>query len=114
MKKLLFTIAFLFITTFTFAQSSVYVSGYTNSYGTYVKPHYRSAPNKTVKDNYSTKGNTNPYTGKVGTKSFYSNYSAPTYSYPSSSTYKGKSVSTGPRGGRYYINSNGNKTYIKN
>lgn len=27
-------------------------------------------------------------------------------------TYKGKKVYTGPRGGRYYINSNGNKTYI--
>jgi colicin import membrane protein len=27
-------------------------------------------------------------------------------------TYKGKKVFTGPRGGRYYINSNGNKTYI--
>ena len=26
--------------------------------------------------------------------------------------YKGKKVYTGPRGGRYYINSNGNKTYI--
>ena len=27
-------------------------------------------------------------------------------------TYKGKKVYTGPRGGKYYINSNGNKTYI--
>lgn len=27
-------------------------------------------------------------------------------------TYNGKKVYTGPRGGRYYINSNGNKTYI--
>lgn len=27
--------------------------------------------------------------------------------------YKGKKVYTGPQGGRYYINSNGNKTYIK-
>ena len=26
--------------------------------------------------------------------------------------YKGKKVFTGPRGGRYYINKNGNKTYI--
>ena len=26
--------------------------------------------------------------------------------------YNGKKVYTGPRGGRYYINSNGNKTYI--
>lgn len=28
-------------------------------------------------------------------------------------TYNGKKVYTGPRGGRYYINDNGNKTYIK-
>lgn len=27
-------------------------------------------------------------------------------------TYKGKKVFTGPRGGRYYINKNGNKTYL--
>jgi colicin import membrane protein len=27
-------------------------------------------------------------------------------------TYNGKKVFTGPRGGRYYINKNGNKTYI--
>lgn len=27
-------------------------------------------------------------------------------------SYKGKKVFTGPRGGRYYINKNGNKTYI--
>ncbi len=27
-------------------------------------------------------------------------------------TYKGKKVYTGPKGGKYYINKNGNKTYI--
>ncbi|MBK6977996.1 MAG: hypothetical protein IPH28_13570 [Cytophagaceae bacterium] len=26
---------------------------------------------------------------------------------------KGRTIYEGPRGGRYYINSNGNKTYIK-
>jgi hypothetical protein len=30
----------------------------------------------------------------------------------SSGTYKGHTIYVGPRGGRYYINSNGNKTYI--
>jgi hypothetical protein len=48
--------------------SSVHVKGYTTKSGKYVEPHYRSAPNKTQKDNYSTKGNVNPYTGKKGTK----------------------------------------------
>lgn len=31
----------------------------------------------------------------------------------SSSTYNGRKIYTGPRGGRYYINSKGNKVYIK-
>ncbi|SFI35097.1 hypothetical protein [Halpernia frigidisoli] len=30
----------------------------------------------------------------------------------SSDTYNGRTIHTGPRGGRYYINRNGNKTYI--
>lgn len=42
------------------------VRGYTRSDGTYVQPHVRSSPNNTTHDNYSTKGNTNPYTGKEG------------------------------------------------
>lgn len=43
------------------------VKGYTRKDGTYVQPHYRSAPNNTRNDNYSTKGNENPYTGRKGT-----------------------------------------------
>lgn len=35
--------------------------------GTYVMPYFKTAPNKTKFDNYSTKGNYNPYTGKSGT-----------------------------------------------
>ena len=38
----------------------VYVSGYYRKNGTYVQPHYRSAPNSSVRDNWSYKGNTNP------------------------------------------------------
>lgn len=51
----------------TGASAQVRVKGYTKSDGTYVAPHYRSKPNSTKLDNYSTKGNVNPYTGKVGT-----------------------------------------------
>ncbi len=40
--------------------------GYVTKSGTYVAPHYSSTPNSTKLDNYSTKGNTNPYTGKRG------------------------------------------------
>lgn len=42
--------------------------GYIKKDGTYVAPHQKTAPNKSKDDNYSTKGNTNPYTGKKGTK----------------------------------------------
>lgn len=44
-------------------------SGYTKSNGTYVAPSHAKNPNDTKSDNWSTKGNVNPYTGKEGTKS---------------------------------------------
>lgn len=43
-----------------------YVKGYIKRDGTYVQPHVRSSPNNQQWDNYSTKGNTNPYTGERG------------------------------------------------
>jgi hypothetical protein len=46
----------------------VYVRGYTRRDGTYVAPHYRSAPDGDFYNNWSTKGNVNPYTGQPGTK----------------------------------------------
>ena len=46
----------------------VYVKGYYKKSGTYVQPHYRTSPNSTRNDNYSTEGNTNPYTGEKGYK----------------------------------------------
>jgi hypothetical protein len=49
----------------TFARD-VHVSGYTRKDGTYVAPHYRSAPDSNRYNNWSTFGNVNPYTGKVG------------------------------------------------
>jgi len=64
MKKLvLLTAIFSFISSLAFAG---HVSGYTRKDGTYVQPHYRSDPNSSKFDNYSTKGNTNPYTGEKG------------------------------------------------
>jgi len=46
----------------------VYVRGYTRSDGTYVAPHWRSAPDGNPWNNYSTRGNVNPYTGREGTR----------------------------------------------
>ena len=48
----------------TYHQSSV--RGYYRSNGTYVQGHYRSAPDHNSYNNWSTKGNYNPHTGKEG------------------------------------------------
>jgi hypothetical protein len=50
------------------AGGTVSVRGYTTSKGTYVAPHERTAPDGTRNNNWSTKGNVNPGTGKTGTK----------------------------------------------
>lgn len=44
------------------------VRGYTKRDGTYVAPHYQTNPNGTRNDNWSTRGNVNPFTGEPGTK----------------------------------------------
>ena len=51
--------------------SSVRVKSYTTKKGTYVQSHRRTAPNRSRSDNWSTKGNVNPYTGKAGTRDPY-------------------------------------------
>jgi len=62
---------------------AVYVQGYTRSNGTYVAPHMRSAPDGDPFNNWSTKGNINPYTGVAGTHNPYpTGYSPNTYSQP--------------------------------
>ena len=50
------------------------VSGYVRKDGVYVAPYVRTQPNNTNTDNYGTKPNVNPYTGKRGTV-------APDYTY---------------------------------
>ena len=51
-------------------------SYYKKSSGTYVQSYYRTSPNTTRYDNYSTKGNYNPYTGKKGYTSSYKSYTS--------------------------------------
>ena len=53
------------------ATADTYVSGYTKKDGTVVQGYYKTDPNNTKTDNYSSKGNVNPYTGKEGTKDPY-------------------------------------------
>ena len=56
-----------------------YVQGYTRSNGTYVQGYYRSDSNNTVQDNYSYKGNANPYTGEKGSNYYRSSESSGYY-----------------------------------
>jgi len=50
------------------SSSKQHVSGYTKHDGTHVNTHNRSSKDQTKTNNWSTKGNTNPDTGKPGTK----------------------------------------------
>ena len=63
----------------------------------------------------AAEGKANPISNKAKTKykkETHSNEKAPKKKDKVTGKYKGKTVYTGPRGGEYYINSNGNKTYI--
>ncbi|MGV8822994.1 hypothetical protein [Methylibium petroleiphilum] len=61
-----------------------YVSPHVTRDGRLVEGHFKSAPNNTKLDNYSTKGNVNPYTGQAGTKD---PWAAPAPRYESPSIY---------------------------
>lgn len=70
MKKLLFIVCFcLFFLVSAFpTHAASRIKGYVKKNGTYVAPHFKTEPNKQKLDNFSTKGNVNPFTGKKGTK----------------------------------------------
>lgn len=51
------------------AQGYNQVSPYTRRDGTYVQPHYRTNPDNTVRNNWTTVPNVNPFTGQPGTRS---------------------------------------------
>ncbi|MEK7515615.1 MAG: hypothetical protein AAB555_01610 [Patescibacteria group bacterium] len=71
MKKIItgLTLAFLlFVSAGSVEAKTVRVKSYYKpSTGSYVMPSHRTSPNTSKFDNYSTKGNYNPYTGKKGT-----------------------------------------------
>jgi len=48
------------------AGADQWVNGHIRRDGTYVQGYHRSSPNRNRYDNYSSQGNTNPYTGKRG------------------------------------------------
>jgi hypothetical protein len=64
---IIFSILSVVGTPYTIDAKSVRVKGYFRKDGTYVQPHYRSAPDGIKSNNWSYCGNVNPYTGEVGT-----------------------------------------------
>ncbi len=87
MKTLILALAILAVSAVATAQQDQSVNGYYRSNGTYVQPYHRSAPDNTRTDNYSTRGNVNPYTGAAGTQNPYyappvRSYSPPVYTPP--------------------------------
>jgi len=107
MKKfLVFLIIALMTATAGMAQSHRYQKGYTRkSTGTYVTGHYKTRSDHTNHNNFSTRGKRNPYTGSSGRRA--KDYSSGAYNYG-----RGKTINRGSRGGQYYRNSRGNKTYV--
>jgi len=53
------------------AQGSYHRRGYVTKNGTYVQPSRATRPDSSKMNNWSTKGNVNPYTGKAGTRDPY-------------------------------------------
>jgi len=77
MNKMLMTILFL-VAVFTVgtifwikvAEAYVRVKPYFRQDGTYIQPHYRSDPDSSRWNNWSTWGNINPFNGKKGYKKY--------------------------------------------
>jgi hypothetical protein len=73
----------ILLSTFVYSSAAFadqYVRGYTRKDGTYVQGHMRSDPDSTVTNNYSFSGNTNPYTGSVGTNRYVNDRTSPYFS----------------------------------
>lgn len=105
-KYLVFLFIVLIAVTATMAQSHKYQRGYTRKgTGTYVTGHYKTRSDRTNHNNFSTRGRSNPYTGSKGYRA--RDYSSRAYNYGRS-----RSINRGSRGGQYYYNSRGNKTYV--
>lgn len=113
-KFLILGIATLVLLAFvTSVFAATWVNGYLRKDGTYVSGYWRSDPNDTVRDNFSYKGNLNPYTGKKGTKPYRDNptseYYDPSYnlyspSYPSYKSYAPSYKRYTPRTFKPYTN----------
>jgi hypothetical protein len=66
MRLVWFVVLATMITSSAMAAPSTRVKAYTTKKGKLIGPSHRTKANKTKLDNYGTKGNTNPFTGKTG------------------------------------------------
>lgn len=55
------------------------VNGYMKSNGVYVAPYTRSNSDSTVTNNYSFKGNNDPYSGSTGTNNYIHDLTSPNF-----------------------------------
>ncbi len=69
MKTLIAIISLMIMPGVLLAQA--YVHPYTRQNGTYVEGHYRTAPDNSRLNNWTTQGNVNPYNGNRGTQPAY-------------------------------------------
>ena len=86
------------------ATADVYVNAYTKKNGAFVQGHYRSNSDGNFYNNWSTKGNVNPYTGSYGTRvskprSYRNSFKlpSPSLSIPSVNTYRSYPTYTLPK-----------------
>ena len=99
MKKIILTIAMGAMAIGCFAQvnqRNTHVNASIRKDGSYVTEHYRTTPNNTNRDNYTTKPNANPFTGIQGTIRPDNNFSMP----KSSSNFNSSSSFSNPTGRR--------------
>ena len=79
MKKLFIIFSLLIISSNVFAGGRTYVRGHFRKDGAYVAPHYRTSPDGSFYNNWSTYGNINPYTGEFGKNLFPDKYKSHGY-----------------------------------
>lgn len=95
MRKMIIGICCLAIAVPAYAQSTS-VRPHVRKDGTFVQGHRRTNPNSSVYDNWSTKPNVNPYTGRTGTVDPYTSTLNRSYPRTTAPTYRSATPSWQP------------------
>ena len=90
------------------------VNPYTGKAGTQPRDGYTTTRTTSTHYNTPTYSNTSTYSAPIYRSTYTPTYTPPVTTYSSPSYSSSQTIYTGPRGGQYYINSNGNKTYVSN